>query len=129
GYAPAGPLAEADLVVVLDSGVPWIEAAGRPAPGTRVVHVGPDPLFARMPVRGFRCDLAITADPAAVLDALAAELPAPTPAVAARRDRIAARAAARREAAATLAAAGAAGPMSAEWMSACLAEAIGPEAR
>ena len=57
-------MAEADLVLVLDSGVPWIERATPPAPGARVVHVGPDPLFATRPVRGFRSDLVIAADPA-----------------------------------------------------------------
>ena len=34
-----------------------------PAPALRVAHIGPDPHFRRMPVRGYRADLAIAADP------------------------------------------------------------------
>ena len=71
GYGPP-PMERADLVIVLDSGVPWIERATPPARGARVVHVGPDPLIGRMPVRGFRSDLTIAADPALVLRELAA---------------------------------------------------------
>ncbi|PQO22321.1 acetolactate synthase, partial [Rhodobacteraceae bacterium WD3A24] len=83
GHDPAA-IAEADLVVALDSDVPWIEAAHRPAAGTRLAHIGPDPLFRRMPVRGYRADLAIASDPAAALEALAAALPAPDDAAARR---------------------------------------------
>jgi acetolactate synthase I/II/III large subunit len=125
GYAPGPALAEADLVLVLDSGVPWIEAAQRPRPGARVAHIGPEPVFARMPVRGYRSDLALTGEPAAAIAALDAALPAPGAAAADRRARVAERAAARREAAEAEARAGAESPMTAEWMSLCLGEALG----
>ena len=74
GYDPDPWLREADLVLVLDSTVPWIPDRTRIARGTKVVHVGADPLFQGLPVRGFECDLAITAMPAAALTALGAEL-------------------------------------------------------
>ena len=70
GYDPKVAMAGADMVIVLDSGVPWIEAASPPPGGARVVHIGHDPLFRRMPVRGYRADLAIAADPIPALEAL-----------------------------------------------------------
>jgi len=73
GYDPSSTLKDADVVVVLDCGVPWIEAVSRPHVSARVVHVGPDPHFALRPVRGFRSDLTILADPVAALSALDAE--------------------------------------------------------
>lgn len=71
GYDPKRALDGADLVIVLDSGIPWIEAISPPPPDANVVHIGSDPLFARMPVRGYRSDLVIAGDPAAALDLLA----------------------------------------------------------
>ncbi len=119
GYNPKVATAQADLVIVLDSGVPWIEAVSAPDKDTRVVHIGPDPLFRRMPVRGYRTDLAITADPAMALDALLALTP--DPGASARRGAVQARVAALREAKIEPDAGGD-GSMTAEWMSACVSE-------
>ena len=49
-----------------------VDPAGRPAraPEAKVVHVGPDPLFARYPMRGFRTDIALTGAVAPTLQAL-----------------------------------------------------------
>ncbi|AXS41676.1 thiamine pyrophosphate-requiring protein [Breoghania sp. L-A4] len=123
-----GPLERADVVLVLDCDIPWIEALHAPAPGKRIIHVGADPLFQRMPVRGYQTDLAITADPAATLKALAAALPEPDLAVTTRRGRIEHASHERRAAVARTAAEGSGSPMSAEWMSQCLSEAIGDQA-
>ncbi len=119
GYNPKAAMAEADLVVVLDSGVPWIEAVSAPSKETRVVHIGPDPLFRRMPVRGYRTDLAITSDPVAALDALLKF--APDAKASARRDKVY-ETVAQARAAQPKPDAGGDGPMSAEWMSACISE-------
>src|SRR5690606_38030172 len=43
-------LAEADLVLVLDSDVPWIPSVNRPSPGARIIHVDLDPLKEQMPI-------------------------------------------------------------------------------
>lgn len=119
GYDAKTAVADADLVIVLDSGVPWIEAVGAPAKSSRVVHIGPDPLFRRMPVRGYQTDLAITSDPVAALDALMAlGLDA---AAEVRRASVAERSAQRRGARAAPVA-GADGPMTAEWMSKCVSD-------
>lgn len=68
GYRPPPP--DHDLILVIDSQTPWIEATSAPAPGARVIHIGPDPNIARLPVRGFRNDLAVTADPVLAVIAL-----------------------------------------------------------
>jgi acetolactate synthase-1/2/3 large subunit len=115
----------ADVIIALDTDIPWIERFHAPAEGVRVIHIGPDPYFARMPVRGYKTDLAIVSDPAAAILALGAAMPAPGAGADARRDALAARAEARRAAAEAAAKAGEAAPMTAEWMTRCLGEAAG----
>jgi acetolactate synthase-1/2/3 large subunit len=122
GYDVTEPLKSADVVLVLDSPVPWIEALHRPAPDRRIVHIGPDPHFQRMPVRGYQTDLAIASDPAAAIEALMGALPAPGAQAQQRRARIAERSAARLAAAEKAAQAGCDSPMTAEWLSRCLSE-------
>lgn len=119
GYNPKAAMAEADLVIVLDSGVPWIEAVSAPGKDVRVAHIGPDPLFRRMPVRGYRTDLAITADPVMALEALLSH--EPDTAAVARRQSVYAKVASLRSALPEPDAGGD-GPMSAEWMSACISD-------
>lgn len=118
----------ADVVVVLDSGVPWIASRQGPAPDARVVHVGADPNFARMPVRGYRSDLSICADPTAFLTALNAAMPDPDTAAAARFADLRSAAAHRRQAIDAQAASGRTAPMSDAWMSACLSDAMDDDA-
>jgi len=128
GFLPAPALEGADLVIVLDSATPWIAAGARPADAARVVHIGPDPHFGRLPVRGYRTDLAIQSDPVLALERLEAALGAPTPAAADRAASMARAAQARRSRLADLAAQGSGSPMSSEWLSRCLGRAMGPEA-
>ncbi|HEY1503071.1 MAG TPA: thiamine pyrophosphate-requiring protein [Stellaceae bacterium] len=52
-------LAWADLIVVLESPVPWIPRFARPRPETKLIHIGLDPHFSRYPYRGFEMDMAI----------------------------------------------------------------------
>jgi hypothetical protein len=70
GWDPHALLKEADVVLVVDCDVPWIPKEGKPKPGAKVIHVGPDPLFARYPLRGFRTDLALTGAVAPTLQSL-----------------------------------------------------------
>jgi acetolactate synthase-1/2/3 large subunit len=70
GWEPHGLLGEADFVLVVDCDVPWIPKEGKPRAEAKVVHVGPDPLFARYPLRGFRTDIALTGAVAPTLQAL-----------------------------------------------------------
>lgn len=125
GYSVKGALEDADVVLVIDSPVPWLESVDHPSPGKTIVHLGPDPHFQRMPVRGFQSDLAISGDPTTGLtmlhDALAARAPA---GLEARREAVVARAKARRVRADALSMKGNASPMSAEWISRCLSFAM-----
>ncbi len=61
GSAPGPLLAEADLVIVMDTDVPWLPSRESPGPDARIVQIGEDPLHARLPMRGFPSDLTITA--------------------------------------------------------------------
>lgn len=124
GYAPT--LAkEADVVVVVDSGVPWIEALHAPAAGATVVHIGPDPAFVRMPMRGYRSNLAITGDPATTVAAIAEAMTTPDTVLTARRADLADRAQARSaRRAAMISGAQQADPMGAEWLSHCLSQVM-----
>src|SRR2546421_10060862 len=70
GWDPHALLKEADVVLVVDCDVPWIPKEGGPRAEAKVIHIGPDPLFARYPLRGFRTDLALTGAVAPTLQAL-----------------------------------------------------------
>jgi acetolactate synthase-1/2/3 large subunit len=124
GHDPKRVLADADLVIVIDCDIPWIEAQHRPADTVRIAHIGVDPHFSRMPVRGYRSDLAIEADPAAALAELGKALSLPRESVMRRFSDIEKRHLAWREGAVRAAEAGCTSPMSAEWLSLCLSRAI-----
>lgn len=70
GYAIEPMFDEADLLCFLDVDVPWTPVISEPKPDTTVVQCGPDPHFARYPMRGHGSDLSITATPHALLEAL-----------------------------------------------------------
>jgi len=70
GWDPRELLKDADVVLVVDCDVPWIPAEGNPRPGAKIIHLGPDPLCARYPLRGFRADLALTGALAPTLESL-----------------------------------------------------------
>ena len=126
GYHASGT-SDADLIIVLDSDTPWIEATNAPGPETIVVHIGPDPHFARMPVRGFRTDLAISSDSVEAI--LALDRAARAPSAAGQRSKALAQSATqRRDAAQVKAKAGDTNPMSAEWISHCVSEIMDEEA-
>ena len=74
GSAPGSLLAEADLVIVFETDVPWIPSKESPAANAKIVQIGEDPLHARLPMRGFPSDMTITATSLSVLEALSAEL-------------------------------------------------------
>ena len=80
GWDPHALLKDADVVLVVDCDVPWIPKEGAPKADAKVIHIGPDPLFARYPLRGFRTDIALTGALAPTLEALwrAAQKEAPS---------------------------------------------------
>ncbi len=76
GEVPKADLAAADVVVVLNTMVPWMMHSMPLRDDATVVAIGPDPHFADIPVRSFRADLSITSDAAAAIAAIAAGLEA-----------------------------------------------------
>ena len=126
GYHASGPNG-ADLIIVLDSDTPWIEATNAPDQETIVVHIGPDPHFARMPVRGFRTDLAISSDPVEAILALHKQASAPL-AAPQRYAALAQSAIERRKNSRIKAKAGDTNPMTAEWISQCVSDIMDDDA-
>lgn len=128
-YVGADPLPwieEADVILVIDSLAPWWPDMHVPAADAKVVHLGPDPLFARFPVRTFRSDLSIgceTSDGIEALErALRTHLPRHVGARMRRRDLLADRVPVIR--AKTAKAAAASHPMTKAFVSKCLSDAI-----
>jgi len=127
GYDPTPFVKEADAIVVVESDVPWVPVRVQPSADCRVIHLGVDPLYARYPIRGYPCDVAIAGAPLLVLPKLAAALKVPEAEIAARRDALAGRRAGERaewrmlrdETAAQT-------PIHPAWISHCLAEARDP---
>jgi len=133
GYQPGPLLRDADLVLVIEADVPWIPAQDVPPEECRVAHIGPDPSFARYPMRSYRSDFAIAGDTATILGALEARIAmlatAADAAIAARRERLARRHRELREKWATEGAdAGKAEAITLPWLSRCIHEAIGEDA-
>ena len=99
GQDPGPWLADADVVLVVDSLAPWMPDAHQPADDCRVIQLGPNPLYSRFPVRNFRSDVSLATETGPGLVALAAAMhvAAPVPGTTARRDAIDAYNAARRQ--------------------------------
>ncbi|MGH6725249.1 MAG: thiamine pyrophosphate-requiring protein [Pseudolabrys sp.] len=130
GFEPGTLLADADLVIAIDSDAPWIPSVQHPPAGTHVAHIGEDPFFVRYPMRSFPSDLAIQAGTANTLHALngAVEqrLQMAEARIAARRARLTERMRMRRAQLAKDSAPGA--RISPEYLSHCIGEAIGEDA-
>ena len=133
GADPAVWLAGADLILVIDGLAPWQPDLHTPNPDARVVHLGPNPLHARTPVRNFRSDLSLTGEVdetlARLAEALAPLRTAHGEQIAARHAAISLRAEALRVAADAQALAGNRAPMSKAWVSRCLSDAIAATGR
>ena len=126
GADPGPWLAEADVVVVLDSLAPWWPDRHPLAAGARVVNIGPDPVFSRFPVRNFPSHLSIAGESRLTVPALIAAmrgLARDEAAVAARRARLAGASEATRTAIRAKAADTARGITKA-YVSLCLGEAL-----
>jgi len=67
GFEPAPFLAKADVVIVLESAVPWIPRAHGPRRDAKIIHIAGDPLASRFPFREIEADLLVAGDPRAAL--------------------------------------------------------------
>ena len=119
----AAHLPGADVVLVVDTSVAWIESKARPDEAAHVIHLGPDPLFTRIPVRGYKTSQAIVCNTAAGLKALRAALPGTWNRE--RQRRIEARHAAFRQRITAKAAAGSKGVASKPWIAKCISDILG----
>ena len=127
GMNPEALLAEADVVVVINSLAPWWPDKVELNAQAKVIHLGPDPLFTRTPVRNFQADLTLCGETDQVLKLLAEQMSArdrDQTLIDSRREKISALSASNRERVVSHAEAGCKGPMTKEWVSLCLGRAI-----
>jgi len=126
GYDPGEDLVRADVVLVLDSIVPWLPHRHSLAENATVIQAGPDPHQREAPLRSFPVDIALTGECIEILAALDAALDAAMP-TQDQRDRFEAtssRNAARRAALDAMAMAPGS-PMSVAFASRAIAEVVG----
>ncbi len=90
GADPSVWLADADVILVVDSQAPWMIAEGDCRQDCTVIQMGPDPLFSRYPVRGYRADINLAGETDEVFSLLEEAL---RPLQAARQQHVAERAA------------------------------------
>lgn len=69
-------LGDADLLICLETEVPWLPETREPRPETRIAHVGVDPLFLDYPLRSFRGELFVTSSAGQLLRPLTEALTA-----------------------------------------------------
>jgi acetolactate synthase-1/2/3 large subunit len=74
GTQPQLVLDKADLVLVVDSEVPWVPDRGPPNPTATIIHCSSDPFFQDYPLRGFAADMSIAAPSRRFLVALLQQL-------------------------------------------------------
>jgi acetolactate synthase I/II/III large subunit len=131
GYDTGPFLEAADAILVLESDSPWFPQLKRPSQEARVIHLGVDPMYSRIPIRGFPVDVALVGTPGLALAALAQGVREAAPdaaAARARRERWAAEHRKMRDAwAARARAVQGARPMDMAWVSRCLGDAIDDE--
>jgi acetolactate synthase I/II/III large subunit len=122
-------LAEADLVLVIDSDVPWIPLINRPSDSAQIIHIDVDPLKQQMPLWYIHAQQVFRADATTALRQLSTHLETmrlDPRTVAERRDHYARRHAERKAELERLE-----NPRSneltPEYLTACVRDAIGPE--
>lgn len=74
GSDPTPWVENADLIIVINSLAPWSPAIHKPRENARIVHIGPDPLFSRTPIRNFHSSLSIAGETGDIINALARAL-------------------------------------------------------
>lgn len=70
GPDPGPFLGDADVVLVVNALAPWWPDKHPLGDDTKVIHLGPDPIFSRYPVRNFRSDVSLAGETNLALMAL-----------------------------------------------------------
>lgn len=65
-------ISEADAILVIDALAPWAPDVHEPSADCSIIHMGPDPIFTRFPVRGYRSKLTLAGETSDTILALAA---------------------------------------------------------
>lgn len=124
GDAPEYWLSRADVVIVIDSQAPWMMERVRIAPECKVIQIGPDPLFARYPVRGYPSDVNLAGETEVIFKTLAEALrpymPEKSESVRARYSQVVTRNKEQRNKRDHIVNAGSSGPIGKPWLSHCL---------
>lgn len=125
---PAPLIEEADAILVIDALAPWSPDIHRPKKDCRIIHMGQDPLYSRVPVRNFRSDISLPTDVAtgiASLKTAMENINVPTNIdISSRYTRVAETNRNSRKIVLERAARGNGSPMTKEWVSLCLSDAI-----
>ncbi len=74
GFAPTPYLTKADVVLVIDTDVPWLPTVVSPKETACIIQLGHEPLYSRYPIRGHAADIALAAQPTATLRLLTEEM-------------------------------------------------------
>ena len=74
GVSSAPYIKDADVVVVVESDVPWYPVQGKPPENCKVIQIARDPNYSGIPIRNFPKDISIGGDPKLALELLAQEL-------------------------------------------------------
>ncbi|MCY4259447.1 MAG: thiamine pyrophosphate-requiring protein [Rhodobacteraceae bacterium] len=128
GWQADSLIRSADVILVLDALAPWWPDRVNPHPEATVIHLGPDPLFARSsPMRTFQADIALAGETAPTLQTLidaVDALPCDRTLISERRESIETLAARERRSQRNRARSGCRSPMTKDWVSHCLATHI-----
>jgi acetolactate synthase-1/2/3 large subunit len=74
GVSSAPYIKDADVVVVVESDVPWYPQQGKPSENAKVIQIARDPNYGAIPIRNFPKDISMGGDPKLALELLAQEL-------------------------------------------------------
>jgi len=74
GVSSAPYVKDADVIVVVESDVPWYPVQGKPPENAKVIQIARDPNYGAIPIRNFPKDISIGGDPKLALQLLAREL-------------------------------------------------------
>jgi acetolactate synthase I/II/III large subunit len=74
GVNSAPYVKDADVVIVVESDVPWYPLQGKPPEHGKVIQIARDPNYGNIPIRNFPKDISIGGDPKLALELLAREL-------------------------------------------------------
>ena len=131
GYAMPPWLEDADLILALDTMLPWVRNRVDPPENCRVVMAAAEPQFARTSLQAHPCDLALAGTPTTILENLSAALAERrkenAERIKSRRRRVGRRIRQLRESARRAAEAGNDSPVGQAWVGHCLSEVMGDE--